>query len=679
MPENLLAYYKNRILEGKMKSLCLCFGISYLSFITISLKAEVSYDPTFQINVANSLAAQSAMQPEGKSIHKHEDSGHIIQSNITQVTIPSFASRKGRADLPVQPFALSQVELLDSPFKENRDRTLSYLRFLDPDRMLHMFRVSSGLSSSAQPLGGWDSPNVKLRGHSMGHYLVALSQAYASTRDTQYKNRVDYLVKELGKCQDAFFVNSIAEYGFLSAYDESQFEDLEKLTTYPTIWAPYYTLHKIFSGLIASYYYTQNTQALNIAKKLGLWVYNRLSKLSQSRLDQMWALYIAGEYGGMNEVLAELYAITGDSRYLISASYFDNKGLFDPTYDNHDQLAGKHANQHIPQIVGALKMYDQNNDNYYYQVAKNFWYMVAEHHSYINGGTGEGEMFKPEGKIAAHITDKTGETCATYNMLKLTRQLFFHDPRPEYMDYYEKSLYNHILASQNPASHHGFVTYFVPLNPGGRKSYSNDYHSFTCCHGTGMENHTKYQESIYFHSADNSTLYVNLFIPSILNWESKGFEIKQETRYPLEDQSLITVEGHGELTIKLRVPYWIKDGYVVKVNESIQNVTPRPGTYITLKRKWREGDQISIEIPFSLRLERTPDDYNTGGILYGPVLLTGKSNRINWINLELNTSQLDQSIAPLNSPLNFTTNGITLVPFYKAYNFRYHAYFRINE
>ncbi|WP_169081754.1 beta-L-arabinofuranosidase domain-containing protein [Paenibacillus sp. PL91] len=583
----------------------------------------------------------------------------------------------GQASWSVQPFQLSQVSLEASPFTENRDRTYSYLLFVDNDRMLYAFRDAAGLSTEgAQPLGGWDAPNSNLRGHSTGHYLSALSMAYASSGDDRFKEKLDEMIVELGKVQDAMPAKGYSA-GFLSGYSEDQFIKLEQYTTYPTIWAPYYTLHKIMAGLVDAYKYAGNEQALEIVEAMGEWTHGRLSVLPKEQLKRMWSIYIAGEYGGMNEVLAEMFAITGNDTFLETAKLFDNETLFKPTAENTDTLTGKHANQHIPQITGALRIFDQTNDPYYYKVADHFWEMVVDKRTFNIGGTGQGEMFRGADSIAAILDDKTAETCATYNMLKLTRNLFFHNPDPAYMDYYEKALYNHILASQQH-SEHGHTTYFVPLGPGNQKSYTNDYNSFTCCMGTGLENHVKYQESIYFHSADLSTLYVNLFIPSTLNWQAKGFTIKQTTSYPEEGATSITVDGNGPLAIKLRVPSWAENGYNVSINGVQQNVDAVPGTYVTLDRTWTSGDKIDIAMPFSLRLEKTPDDPKTGSIYYGPLVMVGKSNSTTWLNLLVNENQLSQSIVS-TGPLSFTTNGVTLVPMYEAHNFRYHAYFKINS
>ena len=391
----------------------------------------------------------------------------------------------------LKPFPLSRIALLEGPFHNAMERTTNYLKFLDADRMLYNFRRNYGLPTlGVEPLGGWEKPDGKLRGHSTGHFLVALAQAYASTGEKVFKEKAEYVIAELAKCQQLAPERGYGE-GYLSAYGEYQFEELEQLQTYPNIWAPYYTQHKILSGLLACFYHLDSDRALDIAVKMADWVYARLRKVESAQLQKMWNIYIAGEYGGMNEVLAELHAITGEPKYLAAAHFFDHDKIFAPCADNVDALAGNHANQTIPKITGALRIYDQSSDTRYFALASNFWRMVTGSRMYIIGGTSEAEMFKETNRIGAFLTNKTCETCCTYNMLKLSKQLFLHQPDAAYMDYYERALYNHILASQDTRSEHGFTTYFVPLNAGGRKRYSNDYRSFTCCHGTGMENHTK--------------------------------------------------------------------------------------------------------------------------------------------------------------------------------------------
>ena len=564
-------------------------------------------------------------------------------------------------DFEAKPFALSQVTLLDSPFKDAMERTCNYLSFLDADRMLYSFRENYGLPTlDAEPPGGWESPDGKLRGHSMGHFLVALAQAYASTGDEQYKIKAEYIVSELKKCQEKA---PDQEYnpGFLSAYGEYQFEELEQLQRYPNIWAPYYTQHKIISGLLACYYNLGSAEALDIAGKMGAWIYSRLSKVERAQLQKMWDIYIAGEYGGMNEVLAELYAITGDEKYVTAAQYFDHDKIFIPCAADEDKLSGNHANQTIPKITGALRIYDQTNEQKYYDIAANFWEMVTGHHMYIIGGTSEGEMFRDPDKIGELLTRSTCETCCTYNMLKLTKQLFMHDPQAKYMDYYERGLYNHILGSQDPRSDHGFVTYSVPLQPGGVKGYSNDYNAFSCCHGTGMENHTKYGECIYFHNDD--VLWVNLFIPSELDWKEKGITVRQETQFPAEQGTTLTIKGRGTFAVKIRRPFWALEGFSVTINGVEQDISADPGSYMTLDRSWKNGDIITVSMPFQIRVEYTPDVPDVGGIMYGPVLL-GSENVNDLRTLYINLSDPARSFSPdPRDPLRFYSKNTSFVPF----------------
>lgn len=590
----------------------------------------------------------------------------------------------GDENLAVKPFDLSEVTLLTSPFTANRDRTVNYLKSCNDDSMLYVFRVTAGLDTKgASPLGGWDAPDSKLRGHTTGHYLLALSQAYAETQDTELKAKIDYLVAELAKCQEALPSRSndmggFNNEGYLAGYPEKQFIRLEAFARYGSgpddVWAPYYTNHKIMSGLIAAYKLAGNTQALEIVTKMGDWVYGRLSKCTREQLDTMWGIYIAGEYGGMNEVMSELYNITGDQKYVETAKFFDNTALFNATAQNNDTLNGKHANQHIPQMTGALRVFDATNEQYYYNIAKNFWDMVVEHRMYCIGGTSQGEMFRQRDRIAQYISSDTCETCCTYNLLKLTRALFFHDPQPKYMDYYERALYNDILASQRQSGSGHNVTYFMPLNPGAQKGFGNGY---TCCAGTGMENHTKYQDSIYFKSADENTLYVNLYVPSTLNWSKKGFKITQQTNWPSEQSSRLTVNEGGQLDIKFRVPYWSGSDFSITINGVEQEIEATAGSYVTVSRKWEAGDEIVVSFPYSFRVEPTPDDSSVIALFYGPILLVGKDDRTSYINLTLNMQNLSESITPVaGQPFTFTTNGVTLVPMYTASGFRYHAYFK---
>ncbi len=641
----------------------------------------INDDDTFSTSavVWDKIDSSKYAQTGSFTVEGKVDKCDIKAKAVVNVTDAPMAAKSYKAAVAAAvPFALSQVSLFRSLFTENRDRHHEFLLSQDLDSMLYNFRDAADLDTkNAQPMLGWDAPDCNLKGHTTGHFMSALAQAYASTGDEEFKKRIDYMITELGKCQDAMAASGKFKPGFLSGYSEEQFDKLEEFTTYPNIWAPYYTLHKIFAGLLDCYELAENKQALEIADKLGHWVYNRLSRLSREHLNKMWAMYIAGEYGGMNDVLSRLYGITGKEEFLTAAKYFDNDHLFIPAYENVDTLGGIHANQHIPAIVGALKTYEVAGEDYYYHVSRNFWKAVVGHHIYNIGGTGSGEMFKPRDMIAKYLNDRTAETCATYNMLKLTRGLFAFEPEAEYMDYYEKAMYNHIAPSQDHSAPNGGSTYFMPLRPGATKRF--DTTGNTCCHGTGLENHTKYQDTIYFHSADNSALYVNLYIPSVLTWKEKGFVVTQTGDYLTDNAVSLTIEGSGKLDIKLRVPYWVEKGFNVKINGEEQSIEAKPGSYVTLSRDWANGDRIDIDMPFTFRIEPAPDDKSVVSIFYGPLTLAGIKEDDSFIEIDLGGKHISEVIKPTDNPLVFDLNGIELIPHNDIEEKPYHAYFKLKQ
>ena len=473
--------------------------------------------------------------------------------------------------------------------------------------------------------------------------------------------------------------------GFLSAYPETQFIRLEEFASYggnQGIWAPYYTLHKILAGLLDAHQLAGNAQALDIAAKIGDWVHSRLMPLPQAQLDRMWNTYIAGEYGGINETLARLAALRpGGTDHVATAKRFTNTAVYAPVAANEDVLDGRHANQHIPQFIGYLRMYEQSREAALHTAAKNFWDMVVPHRVYSHGGVGVGEILRKRGVIAGSLyqnpkDNNHAETCPLYNMLKLSRDLFFHDPDPKYMNYYEQGLFNQILGSRRDvdSTANPLVTYFVPVRPGQRRSYGN---TGTCCGGTGMENHTKYQDSIYFRAADDSALYVNLYIPSTLDWPARKLTVTQTTSYPFEGRTRLVLTGSGRLDVKLRVPAWVRKGYVVRINGDVQTIDAAPGTYVTLSRTWQNGDAIDVEMPFSFRAERTLDDPAVQSIFYGPILLAVQHQAVgnDFASGFLDVSfyrhlKLDGDLAPAMTPgaapLHFTTGAHTLAPFFVA-------------
>ncbi|MDW7669684.1 MAG: glycoside hydrolase family 127 protein [Bacillota bacterium] len=451
-----------------------------------------------------------------------EAEAKIIVTNDSELINP-----KMNIDKTVKKIDTKYIDLLpESDFFHQQEKFLQFLLYVDDDRMLYNFREAAGLSTKgATPMTGWDDPECNLKGHTTGHYLSGLALSYSSTGNKKIKEKINYMVEQLHLCQEEMSKHP-DKYnpGFLSGYDESQFDLLEKFTTYPTIWAPYYTLHKIMAGLKDCYIEAGNELALKILKKIGLWVYNRLSKLSKTHRDKMWSMYIAGEFGGINENLADLYILTKDKRYLTASKYFDNDKLYLPMKIKIDALGNLHANQHIPQIIGCLKQFEADSDKERFEIADTFWNFVTKDHIYSIGGTGETEMFKPPKQIAKFISEKTAESCASYNMVKLSGRLYEYKNESKYMDYYEKTLYNHILSCGDSSEATGGSTYFMPTNPGAHKKF--DTSENTCCHGTGLENHFKYGEYIYTETDDD--LIINLSIPSKLTYKDADIELSTD-------------------------------------------------------------------------------------------------------------------------------------------------------
>jgi len=642
--EDTLTFYKNEKVRLPSVAICKKDDGSYMTMPVTWDKTDFSkageYRVTGEISGADIVPAINVVVLDGeRKIEKIE--------------------KKARA------FPIGDVKLEDEFFKENERRNHEYLLKLNPDTLLYNFREAAGLPQKDCPLPhGWEDPSCKLRGHTTGHYLSALALSYGASGNEEFKKIIDYVVSSLRECQDAMEKSGKYSYGFLSAYSEEQFDELEKYTTYPTIWAPYYTLHKIMTGLIDCYEYAGNSEALMVVTKMADWVYNRLSKLSDAQRAKMWSIYIAGEFGGMNDCLARLYEITGKPEYLEASKYFDNDKLFYPMYKNFDTLSGMHANQHIPQMVGAMKIFEATGDPYYFNAAKNFWDIVTSGHIYSIGGVGQGEMFRDPYKVARYISDKTAETCASYNMLKLTRELFFYSLDKKYLDYYETCVYNHILASQDPNGPYGGSTYFMPLSPGAFKEFDTDGNS--CCHGTGMENHSKYEDSIYFASSDNKTLYVNLYIPSSLCWgdlkiAQKGNIIKGE-RVEFSVQS-------AAADIAFRIPNWAK-GYKIEFSKEAK-YDEKDGFIIV--PSFGDG-KIILSFGMEFELKGVPDDDTISSLHYGPMVMVILSSDEKYITL----SKGDVfNIRKSEKPLEFELNGYKIVPNFMTNKSRYHAYFKV--
>jgi DUF1680 family protein len=409
------------------------------------------------------------------------------------------------------------------------------------------------------------------------------------------------------------------------------------------------------------------------------WVDTRTARLSTSQMQSM----LGTEFGGMTEVLADIYQQTGDGRWLTTAQRFDHTAVLNPLAAGQDQLNGLHANTQVPKWVGAAREYKATGTARYRDIATNAWNITVNAHTYVIGGNSQAEHFRAPNAIAGYLSNDTCEQCNTYNMLKLTRELWLLDPgRVAYIDYYERALLNHLVGAQNPADHHGHITYFTPLRPGGRRgvgpawgggTWSTDYNSFWCCQGTGIEINTKLMDSVYFHNGD--TLTVNLFVPSVLTWSQRGVTITQTTSYPVTDTTTLTVGGSGTFTLRVRIPNWTS-GASVSVNGAVQNISTTPGTYASVTRAWSDGDTVTVRLPMRVIMVPANDNANVAAITYGPVVLSGNYGNTTLTSLpSLNTGSITRTST---NSLTFTAtaNGatVTLGPFHDAHGHNYTVY-----
>jgi DUF1680 family protein len=523
-------------------------------------------------------------------------------------------------ELRCAPFDFKDVQLLDGPFRDAMERNGAYLLSLEPDRLLHNAREYAGLPPKAPRYGGWESTGVG--GHILGHLLTAAAQMYAVTGDARYRQRIDYLVGELALCQKAYgdgYVGALPplELATLRGFGRGivSLRDPESFTG--GAWAPWYTEHKILNGLKDAWILAGNTQARDVARRLADWIGAMTAGLTPRQLQEILGV----EQGGIVDTLAELSALTGEPRYLETARRFRHEAVLGPLRAGRDQLALLHANTNIPKITGEARLYEVAGDPDSRAIAEFFWATVVHHHTYVIGGNSDDEHFFHEEKTPKHFDACTAETCNTYNMLKLTEHLLGWDPRVEYADFYERALYNHILASQDPRR--GMFTYFMSLEPGLFRTYSTPYDSFWCCVGTGLENHTRYGRAIYFHGTDD--LIVNLFIPSQVTWPENGFALEQETDYPRTGQVRLTVRAAPKVPVTLRVrcPGWAAAPVQFAINGRPVPGVGQPGTYAALNYLWRKGDRVTFTIPLAVRTEPMVGAPDQVAFLYGPAVLAG--------------------------------------------------------
>ncbi|MEI6493315.1 MAG: beta-L-arabinofuranosidase domain-containing protein [Verrucomicrobiota bacterium] len=595
---------------------------------------------------------------------------------------------------------LSQVRLLASDFKERQDLHRKILLGYDVDRLLYNFRVNAGLPAPGKPYGGWEAPGCGLRGHFTGHYLSACALMYAATGDKEFKERSDQIVAGLAKCQEA------QGDGYLSAFPTHEFDVLET-KCFSGVWAPYYTIHKIMAGLIDAYEQTGNKQALSVATRMADYFDRRITKLDPQTIDKMTRTDYTGnpvnEFGGFACALLSLHRITGEQRYLDLARVFMREWFITPLAAGEDSLEKMHANTHIPQVTSFALAAEITGDKRLLDAARNFWQLVTQRHSFAFGGNAFDEKFKAPGVEAADLTDLSGETCNTYNMLKLTRVLFEQRPECALGDYYELALYNHILASIAPDM--GCTMYHLSAKPGHFKVYGTPEESMWCCNGTGIENTARYNEGIYY--TGSNSLWVNLYIPSTVELPSLGIRLKQETKFPADDRVAFTI-GCGQPTdfsLLLRLPGWLAGSAGVSVNGKPlpAETIPAAGHYLKIQRSWKDGDQVELRLPMSLRVRPSMDDPKVVSFFYGPILLAGELGSSNMPASDLATKQNQFSTWPTvpppdlvstdpgsfravpDKPQAFTqataagSNGadtVRFIPFYQVHHERYSIYWR---
>jgi DUF1680 family protein len=615
-----------------------------------------------------------------------------------------------------RPVPLGSVRLTGGPLQHAQQITGKYLLSLDPDRMMAFYRVRAGLPPKAPPYGGWDGPGKNLTGHIAGHHLSAVSYMYQATGDAAFRARADYLVKEMKEVQDrngdgylSALENGREAWARVSKGDiRSQAFDLNGL------WSPWYVLHKTFAGLRDAYRHTGNHTALDIEAKFAAWAEGVLAPLTDTQVQKM----LDTEHGGMNEVLADLWADTGDRRWLTLSHRFEHHAFTDALKRSQDNLSGKHGNCQIPKLIGSAERYAYEGDSGDLLAAGFFWNRVTQHHSYVTGGHGLDEYFGPPDVLGARVNGRTCESCNVYNMLKLTRRMFSLRPDAFYADFHERALFNHILASIDPND--ARVSYMVPVGRGVEQEYQDPQEDFTCCVGTGMESHALHGYGIYYESAD--TAWINLFAPSTAQFTLGGMTLTAETGFPDGDEAryVLKLPSPKAFTLAIRRPVWAGDDFRISVNGAVveqpplaslrdaaaggrRNATGNEDTrqfssYVELRRTWRSGDVVELKLPKTVRLEPTPDDPKVAAIMWGPLALAadwGPRLRERQVPVPVpafvtGDRALDAWLVAGDRPGDFTARGVTqphddggpagdvsLAPFYRTQERRYSIYFDV--
>lgn len=593
------------------------------------------------------------------------------------------------APLRARSFPLADVRVLPGRVHDNIARDSAWMASIPVRRLLHNFRTNAGVFAGREGgydtpvrLGGWESPDCDLRGHTTGHMLSALGLMYAATADSLFLHKGDSIVAGLAEVQAA-----LGPDGYLSAFPE---ELINRNIRGESVWAPWYTLHKILAGLLDQYVYAGNRQALDVARRMGSWAADKVKSLPEDTRRRM----LRNEFGGINESLYNLYAATADSSYLEAARFFYHNDVLGPLAEGDFDMGTKHCNTFLPKLLAEARNYELTGDTDARDMVRGFWDEMLRRHAFATGSLSQKEHFFCPEEMSRNINGYTGETCCTYNMLKLGRHLFCWDADATVADYHERALFNHILAQQDTAS--GMVCYFLPLQSGAHKVYSTPYNSFWCCVGSGFESHAKYAEGIYYHTDDE--LFVNLFIPSRLTWRDKGLRLTQSTRFPEEETVRLSVDAApaAPMAISLRRPAWSGQPEIRVNGRKTRAAADRDG-YMTLRRRWHKGDVIDIRYPMSLHIETAGGDSSRFALLYGPIVLAGDmgtegmaapapfsdpSVRNDYYTYDyripagLNTTLDPSGVSrATDGSLHFTTDdGRLLMPLYDAHHRRYTVY-----
>jgi DUF1680 family protein len=590
---------------------------------------------------------------------------------LSALAFASSANAAGKKEVPMalQPFDLKDVRLGDGPCKAAQEANRKYLHLLDLDRLLYAFRQNAGLPTPGEPLGGWEKPDVEVRGHFPGHFLSACALMYAGTGDEELKAKADKMVAELAKCQEKL------GGGYLSAYPESFLDRLESMDR--VTWAPLYVIHKIMAGLLDMYQLAGNEQALDVLKQMAAHYKRRTDKLTDYQMERLLTV----EFGGMSEVLHNLYGVTHDPDHLALANRYDQAAFLGPLALGRDNLSHIHGNTQIPKICGAARRYELTGEEQYRQLTEFFWDRVVNTRCYATGGTTSAEVWPEPNALAGTLSVNNQECCKTHNMLKVTRYLLRWTGDPAYADYYERAFFNGILGTQRADT--GMLIYYVPLATGLAKQWGTPYDSFWCCYGTGVETFAKLGDSAYFH--DDDALYVNLFIPSTVTWKDTGLRLEQVTRFPEQEGTsfALHLDKPTKLGLCIHVPYWATQGVTVKVNGEPVEAKARPTSYLRLDRTWNNGDRVEVAMPMALHAAPMPDDPELVAVMYGPVVLAGMNPDAEGYLLSdpANPTQWVEKLA--DAPLTFRTKGQKtprrLIPWYQVIDEPYGVYWVVTK